>query len=127
MRYHAKIVKRWVWMYLSSHVTATKAVTADTKNPTVNDVQSTLFIPPSRTTWSSSYAVAPNIVGMPTRKANSAAAGRDVVPASIAAKMVAAEREVPGKTPATTWNTPTHTAACQVTNVLGGRFATTNS
>ena len=50
------------------------------------------------------------MVGMPTRKANSVAAARLVVPASRATKMVAALREVPGNTPATTWAMPTSTA-----------------
>ena len=50
------------------------------------------------------------MVGMPTRNANSVAAARLVVPASRATKIVAALREVPGNTPATTCATPTNTA-----------------
>ena len=50
------------------------------------------------------------MVGMPTTNANSVAAARLVVPASRATKMVAALREVPGNTPATTWATPTRIA-----------------
>ena len=60
---------------------------------------------------------------MPTRNANSAAADRDVNPASIAAKIAAAERDVPGKTPATTWLRPTHTTTSHVTCSFGVAFA----
>ena len=54
------------------------------------------------------------MVGMPTKNANSVAAARLVVPASRAIKMVAALREVPGNTPATTCATPTKSATRQV-------------
>ena len=64
------------------------------------------------------------MVGMPTRKANSVAAGREVRPTSIAAKMVAAEREVPGKTAARIWQAPTKIATFQVTVVASGLAAT---
>src|ERR1700730_12469913 len=64
--------------------------------------------------FSSSYAVAANIVGIPTRNANSVAAGRSVIPASMAAKIVAAERDVPGKTAARIWHRPTQIATDQV-------------
>ncbi len=61
---------------------------------------------------------------MPTRNENSAAAGREVMPASMAAKMVAAEREVPGNTAARIWPRPTQNATLQVRASLGGcRFA----
>ena len=63
------------------------------------------------------------MVGIPTRKANSVAAGRAVSPASMAAKIVAAEREVPGKIAARIWQTPTQMATFQVTRVTGGRSA----
>ena len=43
-----------------------------------------------------------------------------VMPASIAAKIVAAEREVPGNTAATIWPTPTQNATVQVSASLGG-------
>ena len=62
------------------------------------------------------------MVGMPTRKANSVAAGRSVSPTSIAAKIVAAEREVPGNTAARIWQAPTQKATFQVTH-RGGRPA----
>jgi hypothetical protein len=57
------------------------------------------------------------MVGMPTRNANSVAAAREVVPDSKATKIVAALREVPGKTPATTWAAPTSNAVIQETSV----------
>src|SRR3546814_1090839 len=47
---------------------------------------------------------------MPTRNANSVAATRLVVPNSSATKIVAAEREVPGNTPATTCRSEEHTS-----------------
>src|SRR5690606_17369079 len=55
-----------------------------------------------------------DLVGIPTRNANSVAAARLVTPNSSATKIVAAERDVPGNTPATTWATPTSTATVQV-------------
>ena len=64
------------------------------------------------------------MVGMPTRKANSVAAGRSVRPTSMAAKMVEAEREVPGNTAARIWHSPTQTATFQVTTSLTGWRAT---
>ena len=60
------------------------------------------------------------MVGMPTRNTNSAAAGLRFKPSSRAMKMAAAEREVPGNTPASTWARPTATAIFQVTASLGG-------
>src|SRR3546814_3481339 len=51
---------------------------------------------------------------MPTRNANSVAATRLVVPNSSATKIVAAEREVPGNTPATTCAMPTRIATVQL-------------
>ncbi len=60
------------------------------------------------------------MVGMPTRKANSVAAARLLVPASIAAKIVAAEREVPGKMPAIICAMPTRIATRQVTSLRSG-------
>ena len=54
------------------------------------------------------------MVGMPTRNANSVAAPRLRVPNIIAAKMVAADREVPGNTAATTCARPTAMATFQV-------------
>src|SRR3546814_7131991 len=59
------------------------------------------------------------MVGMPTMNANSVAASRDDRPASIAAKIVAAEREVPGNTAASTCASPTQIAIFQVTTSLG--------
>ena len=44
-------------------------------------------------------------------------------PASMATKIVAPERDVPGKTPATTWAIPTRMATSQVMWALGGRRA----
>ena len=67
------------------------------------------------------------MVGMPTRKANSVAAARLPVPASIATKIVAAEREVPGNTPATACAMPTSTAAFQPIALLSGRRAASHS
>ena len=55
---------------------------------------------------------------MPTRNANSVAAARLPVPASIATKIVAAERDVPGKIPATTCARPTRIATRQVISLL---------
>ena len=63
------------------------------------------------------------MVGMPTRNTNSAAAERRLVPASMAMKIAAAEREVPGNTPATTWARPTSTATFQVTVATSPRFS----
>ena len=60
---------------------------------------------------------------MPTRNANSVAAGRLLVPASIAMKIVAAERDVPGNIAATICARPTRTATIQLTFALSGRFA----
>jgi len=57
---------------------------------------------------------------MPTRKENSAAAGREVMPASMAAKIVAADLEVPGNTAARIWPKPTQIATFQVSTSLGG-------
>ena len=54
------------------------------------------------------------MVGMPTRNANSVAAARLLVPNSSATKIAAAEREVPGNTPATTCATPTRIATVQL-------------
>ena len=51
---------------------------------------------------------------MPTRNANSVAAARLLVPASNATKIVAADREVPGNTPATICAMPTRIATAQV-------------
>ena len=51
---------------------------------------------------------------MPTRKVNSVAAARLVVPNSSATKIVAPERDVPGNTPATTCAMPTRIATSQV-------------
>src|SRR5579863_7489451 len=67
------------------------------------------------------------MVGMPTRNANSVAAGRAVRPASMAAKMVAAERDVPGKIAASIWHAPTQNATFQVTMSIGGRLAISRS
>ncbi|MNT85845.1 hypothetical protein D3C72_2260630 [compost metagenome] len=63
------------------------------------------------------------MVGMPTRNTNSVAAARRLSPNSIAMKIAAAEREVPGNTPATTWARPTRMATFQVTSPRSGRRA----
>ena len=57
------------------------------------------------------------MVGMPTRNENSVAAGRLLVPASMAVKIVAPERDVPGNTPATICAMPTRIATRQVTSL----------
>src|SRR5947208_957916 len=64
------------------------------------------------------------MVGIPTRNANSVAAGRSVMPASMAAKIVAAERDVPGKTAARIWHRPTQIATDQVRLPESGLRAT---
>ncbi len=67
------------------------------------------------------------MVGMPTRNENSVAAARLLVPASIAVKIVAPEREVPGKMPATICAMPTRIATRQVTWVRSTCFAASAS
>ena len=67
------------------------------------------------------------IVGMPTRNANSVAAGRLDVPNSSAAKIVAPERDVPGNTPAIICAMPTRIATGQVTLLRSGMRAATCS
>ena len=99
-----------------------KATTPDTTKPTPSACQSCAWL--CERTFMNSYAVAANMVGIPTRKANSVAAGRNVSPTIMAAKIVAAERDVPGKTAARIWQAPTQKATCQVTTEEDGRPAT---
>ena len=67
------------------------------------------------------------MVGIPTRKANSVAAARFEVPRSIATKIVVAEREVPGKTPATICAIPTAMATRQKIWLLSACRSATRS
>ena len=61
-----------------------------------------------------SKPLAASMVGMPTMKQNSVAAGR-AKPSSRQSRMVVPERDAPGKIAATTWPSPTAIAIVQVT------------
>src|SRR5690349_16772366 len=95
----------------------------ETTNPTAIEFQSSAG-PPACLAFTYRRPVAANMVGIPTRKANSVAAERSVRPATMAAKIVAAERDVPGKTPERNWQMPTQMATFHVTVALCGFVAT---
>ena len=78
----------------------------DTTNATTQPTPSTASSKPVKANpnFSTLMRLAPNITGMARKNVNSAATVRDV-PSSIAPRMVAPERDVPG-TRLSTWNRP---------------------
>ncbi len=98
-----------------------KPVTVAAAKATASPAQSSSPAWPWPSVSSSAQPVAANMVGMPTRKTNSAAAGLRVRPSSMAMKIAAAEREVPGNTPASTWASPTAITMVQVIDTESGR------
>ena len=81
-----------------ARIEITKAVTIPTSNIAIS-------VPvKAKPNFTSFNRLAPNITGIPKKKLNSAAKGRES-PRSIAPKIVAPEREVPGIR-ANTWNAP---------------------
>ena len=120
MRYQPKATKSCVCTQRSSQRTTTNAVTAETTVPSTSRPHSVGGPLGWRTACTVSSAPAASSVGTPTRNENSVAAGR-VSPSSIAIMIVAADREVPGNTAASSWASPTTTATAHVTSRRAGR------
>src|SRR5687768_7495806 len=103
-----------------------KAVTVEATKAIATSLQLS-STSPALSCLSRAYALAAYIVGMPTRNENSVAASRSLVPESMAAKIVAPERDVPGNTPAMICATPTMMATGQLTCELFGLRAASHS
>src|SRR5437773_11421249 len=96
MRYQPNPLNVCDWTNRSSHLTVANAVTAAATVPSKTSSQAAASpLECYKVCWIS-QAPAASIVGIPTKKENSVAAGR-LKPNAIGLKMIAPEREVPGQ------------------------------
>ena len=111
MRYHPNILKLCFLIYPMRNRSTNRDMTKDTTVPVISSASSAdVNSKPNFTTFS---RLAPNITGIARKNVYSAATVLDT-PMSSAPTIVAPEREVPGKTAASSWKTPMSSAVWYV-------------